>query len=231
MGIRVNAISVSRDGKRIVCGTFNGASVWDGEMREKVIDVEGRDIIVWAVDVSPDSTRFATGAYKKASIWSIDTGERLAGPLEHGDDITGLQFSPNGERIATACYAHSIRVFDSRNGDELITIDTIIPIFTPAIPLLWSSDGQQIFATSSDKKIKSFDVSTGSRLAEMQIPGGVQSLALAPNGKFIATLGRPFDLVPGHIDTLTDRSRHRRKRSDTVDRHLSGQQLSRNWAN
>ncbi|KAG8219313.1 WD40-repeat-containing domain protein [Butyriboletus roseoflavus] len=156
-------------------------------MREKVINVESGNS-VWAVDISPDSTRFATGT-NKASIWSIKTRERLVGPLEHDHIVTGVKFSPSGKHIATACLGCSIRIFDSHNGDELITIDTITPKFAAVTPLAWSSDGQQIFATSEDRKIRTFDVSTGSQLAELQITGGSYSLALAPNGKFIATFG------------------------------------------
>ena len=47
------------------------------------------------------------------------------------------------------------------------------------------------FAASDDSKIKCFDVSTGSQLAESQIlsdgDGNVKSIALATNGSFIAT--------------------------------------------
>ena len=188
--MQLRAIHVSKDHKWVVCGTYDGASVWDGEMDEEIITVEDRKK-VWAVDVSPDSTRFATGTDKcEASIWSINTGERLVGPLQHDSSVTGVKFSPNGEHIAIACLrGSSIRVFDSRNGDEFITIDTTTPYVAAITPLAWSSDGQRIFATSYDKKIRSFDVSTGGLLAELQIPGYVHSLALAPNCKFIATFG------------------------------------------
>ncbi|KAG8212891.1 quinon protein alcohol dehydrogenase-like superfamily, partial [Butyriboletus roseoflavus] len=204
MGTRVYSISVSRDGKWIACGAEKGASVWDGEMREKVIDMEGGNE-VWAVDISLDSTRFATGTNEAASIWSLKTGERLVGPLKHDNiAVTGVEFSPGGEHIATACWGGSeIRIFDSRNGDELITINAITPKFAAATPLAWSSDGQRIFATSQDNKIKSFDVSTGSQLAELQILSQryyVHSLALAPNGKFIATFG---DRLIVFLDTST----------------------------
>ncbi|KAG8219312.1 WD40-repeat-containing domain protein [Butyriboletus roseoflavus] len=199
-GTRVYSISVSRDGKWIVCGTNEGASMWDGEMREKVIDVESGNS-VWAMDVSPDSTRFATGALEAVTVWSIKTGERLVGPLEHDHTVTGVKFSPSGEHIATACYGRPIHIFDSHNGDKLITIDTTIPEFAATTPLAWSSDGQQIFATSKDNKINCFDVSTGSQLTEsLQITGGNYSLALAPNGKFIATFG---DHSIVFLDTLT----------------------------
>ena len=205
MGMGLNyAISVSRDGKWIVCGTNKGASVCDAKTHEKVIEVESAND-VGAVDISPESTRFATGAGRDdhiASIWNIVTGERLVGPLQHDAYIDGIKFSPNGEHIATA-NDNSIRVFDSRNGDQLITINARIPYSTWAAttPLAWSNNGKQIFAASSDRKIKSFDVSTGSQLAEFQVHGDgeVLSIALAPNGKFIATFA-------GHSISFCDTS-------------------------
>ena len=193
-GSEVRAISVSRDGKWIVCGTENGASVWDAKMQEKAIEVEGTAGVM-AVDISPDSARFATAATKagsdcKASIWNITTGERLVGPLKHDNYMTGIKFSPNGEHIATAVEEDSIRVFDSHNGDQLITIETDIPGLWPSTPLAWSNNGQQLFAASEDRKIKSFDVSTGSQLAEAQVQGDgrFKSIALATNGKFLVTI-------------------------------------------
>ena len=185
MEMELRAICVSEDRKWVVCGTYNGASVWDGEMDENVLTVEG-DSTVWAVDVSPDSTRFATGTSKfEVSIWTITKGERLVGPLQHGYNVTGVQFSPDGEQIATVCLSASIHVFDSRNGVELVVIDTTTPPLAAITPLAWSGDGQRIFATSDYNSIGS----TGAQLAELQMPSHVYSLALAPNCKFIATFG------------------------------------------
>ena len=188
LGKTVYAISASMNQKWIVCGTQEGASVWDAEMQEKIIDVEGGDTVN-AVDVSPDSTTFATGADRAVSIWHMTSGERLVGPLKHDFYVTAVRFSPNGERIATASSGRPIRVFDSRNGDELTTIETVTPSAWPNTLLAWSHDSRQIFAASKDSKIKSFDVSTGSKLAESQTLNGgdVKSIALAANGKFIAT--------------------------------------------
>jgi WD40 repeat protein len=188
------AISVSRDGKWIVCGTGQGASVWDAKMQEKSIEVEGT-IFVGAVDISPESTKFATGTGRddyNASIWNIITGERLVGPLQHDAYVASIKFSPNGEHIATVAHDNTIRVFDSHNGDQLIAIKTDIPSWSAITPLAWSNNGQQVFTASSDRKIKSFDVSTGSQLAESQVPGNddARSIALADNGKLLATFAR-----------------------------------------
>jgi WD40 repeat protein len=206
MPMDVNAISVSKDGKWMVCGTTEGASVWDAKIQEKTFEVEDTGFVC-AMDISPESTRFATAAERgngyKASIWNIISGERLVGPLHHDSFIADIKFSPNGEHIATAARDHSIRVFDSRNGDQLVTIKTDVPSWSPLTPLAWSNNGQQIFAASSDRKIKSFDVSTGSQLAELQVHGDdgevVVSIALATNGKFLATFA-------GHAISFWDTS-------------------------
>jgi len=214
-----NAISVSRDHKWIVCGTSKGASVWFAKTQPaKAIEVEGGTDAnavqggtnntvgggtdVDTVDISPDSTRFATGTGmggKKASItiWNILTGERLVGPLQHDGPVRVVKFSPNGERIAAVCPANnSIHVFDSHSGDQLVKINNIgiFSLWASITPLAWSSNQQQIFVASGSNTIVCFDASTGSQLAEWQVNnvGYVvsRSIALASNGKFLATFAR-----------------------------------------
>ena len=200
MDMDMYAISVSKDCKWIVCGTMRGASVWDGEMHHKVMDVEGTNVVC-AVDVSPDSRWFATGTYDNASIWSITprSGEPLlVGSLKHSNGrVNGIRFSPDGEHIATACRGESIQIFDSRTGAnlKLITINIVTPDWVGITPFAWSSNSQQIFAASNDNKVRSFDTSTGSQLAESQIlhdgsGNNVLSVALAASGKFVATVTR-----------------------------------------
>ena len=185
----VHAISASKNHK-IVCATSNGASVWDGDIGEKLIDVEVRNA-VWAVHISPDSTRFATGSSSKVNIWDITSGERLVGPLLQDNSVVGIRFSPTGERIASACARSYICIFHSHTGDNLFTIKIDIPN-RPSTPLAWSSDGQQIFAISRDEKIRSFDVSTGSLLVESQTlrdgDNDFGAIVPAANGKFIAAV-------------------------------------------
>ena len=196
-GMNLNAISVSKDEKWVVCGTTSGASVWDAELREKVADVEHGEY-VYSVDVALDCTKFATGTSRKeVTIWTITTGEKLLGPLEHGDNVWGVKFSPDGGRLATACCGDStIRIFDAHNGDHLITIENPIPA-NSFLPIVWSTHGQHLFAGSMDYKIKSFNSSTGSSLAEWQIHENSSAsesmyITLSANGKFIASSAGRF---------------------------------------
>ncbi|KAF8558573.1 WD40 repeat-like protein [Imleria badia] len=191
MASEVDAIAVSRDHKWIVSGNDRTTSVWDAKTHQKVVEVdkEARECTV-EVDVHPNSSRFATGRYyeKSVTIWDITTGERLLGPLEHDGLLVGVKFSPSGDHIAAASQS-SIRVFDSRNGNQLIGIDISMPKWAPMTPLAWSNDGQQIFTASHDRRLRSFDVTTGSQLAESAIHDhDVPSIALATgNGKFMST--------------------------------------------
>ena len=197
----VYAISVSKDQKWIVCGTRDGATVWDAEFSEKVAEVESGEW-VFSVDVAPDCTKFATGTRAgHVTIWSITTREKLLGPLEHGDNVFGVRFSPDGERLAAAYYIYSdstIRIFDAHNGDHLISIENRpgIPV-NSFLPIAWSAHGQQLFVVSKDYKFKSFDSSTGSPRGEWKIheksdSDDPMSIALSANGKFIASSAGRF---------------------------------------
>ena len=196
-GMNVSAISVSRDQKWVVCGTVEGASVWDAEIRRKVVEVEGV-VYVGGVDVAPDCSRFATGTDRKeANIWNITTGERLVGPLKHDSGVKAVRFSPDGGRIATLCYGDSpIQIFDSNDGNQLLSIENSMIYPAPLTPIAWSTDSQRLFAISTGYKTKCFDSSTGSQLAEWQIhengdPDNM-SIALSPNNKFIASSSGRF---------------------------------------
>ena len=193
-GMDMYAISVSKDQKCVACGTTSGASVWDAELREKVVEVEGENG-VFSVDVAPDCTKFATGTSgTQVTIWSITTGEKLLGLLEHGSGVRGVKFSPDGGRLATACDDSTIRIFDAHNADHLISIENSLP-YASYLPIVWSTNGQQLFAVSEDYKIKLFDSSTGSLLAEWQIhenSNGPMSIALSANHKFIASSAGRF---------------------------------------
>ncbi|KAG9310089.1 hypothetical protein JVU11DRAFT_9698 [Chiua virens] len=185
-GMDMNAISISKDGQRIICGAEEGASVWDVELQEKICEVEdGRQ--VRAVDVSPDSTRFATGT-NEMSVWDISTGERLLGPAEF-KSVNGIRFSPDGERIAISEWGGPITIVDSQSGEQLVTIQTETVNAVPATPLAWTNDGQQLLAVCMNSKAKSFDASTGSLLAESQAIEShyLRSIAVSDNGRFIVT--------------------------------------------
>ena len=128
-GIRPNATSVLR----------NHCSVWDGEIQERAIEVEGESDSVYAIDVW-----FATGSpgpQVRRAIWSATT---------HGETLWPAQtwFSPNIV-IRWRDRGGSVCVLDNHNGDRLIDSSTCMTITrVPRMAntsLAWSNGGEQFY--------------------------------------------------------------------------------------
>ncbi|KIJ12552.1 hypothetical protein PAXINDRAFT_82628 [Paxillus involutus ATCC 200175] len=173
------------DGKEVISGSEDGsARRWRVEDGCEVVVLEGHTGRVRSLAFSPDSARFVSGSTDKTVIvWSTTTGERLLGPLiGHTNTVWCACFSPNGDKIAS-CDGNHIRIWNSQSGDLVIR-----PIRTSAIPLAWTPDGQQLFAGCADGSIKRFALSTGSILVTWKAHTSiVHSIAVSPNGKFVAS--------------------------------------------
>ena len=198
-GAEIFAVDLSADNRWLVCGLRRSGvgdrkaavQVWDAETHKKVLDIHGHKDTVFSVGISPDSTKFAAGsADKHAFIWSMTTGEKLVGPLGHDGVVVAVRFSPTGDRIATATAKNpddqSIRIYDSKNGEQLLDIP--FGIFRHiSSSLSWSADGHQLLAASYSEA-KRFDTSSGILLRRWSVPGGgsCASIALSHNQKFIA---------------------------------------------
>ena len=118
MGMDVNALSVSKDDKWMVCGFRDGAGVWDAELERKVVEVEDRNL-VGAVDVSPKSTRFSTGTGATGGrIWvavaalgcSPSSPSAESSLLHWGDYVS--------DGAARSSYVHQIILHNDRDADS-----------------------------------------------------------------------------------------------------------------
>ena len=65
--------------------------------------------------------------------WRVETVRTLEG---HTAAVTGAVFSPDGRRLVTASRDDTAKVWDARNGQELLTLDQ-----TGSFPV-FSSDGR-----------------------------------------------------------------------------------------
>ena len=206
-GAIIFAVALSPDRRWLVGALLRGGSgkekekmnavVWDAQTHEKILEI---DTPALSLDISPDSTTLATGLIGGSlCIWSITTGERLVGPLLHDESHSGpefavvaVRFSPTGDRIATgsgtkdAPQTHSIRIFNSKNGQQLVYIpcQSFMDI---SIPLAWLADGRQLFAATSNQ-VKRFDTFSGSLLSSWSVPGNGprNSIVLSHNQRFAA---------------------------------------------
>ena len=206
-GAIIFAVALSPDRRWLVGGLGRSDSgeaktnvvVWDAQTHEKILDIDTPAI---SLDISPDSMTLATGLIGGSlCIWSITTGERLVGPLLHDESHSGpeigmvaVRFSPTGDSIATALgtkdasQTHSICIYDSKNGQQLVYIPCQSFIFF-STPLAWSADGRRLFAASSNQ-VKRFDTSSGSLLSSWSVPGNGprHSIVLSHNQRLAAII-------------------------------------------
>ncbi|KAF8129771.1 hypothetical protein EV363DRAFT_1336453 [Boletus edulis] len=172
----VNCLAVSKDGKWIAAGTYLGNELllWNATTFKQVLKHKDRNYIS-AVDFSPDSTRLVSASDNTATI-RIQT-------LCHQGDVFAAKYSPQGDRIATAT-ANNVQVWDSSDGSLLVEIPVgVKPYYNTG--LVWFNN--HLFVVSKDT-IKQLDASTGSPVAEWQVPDSNEfsCIALPKYGQFIA---------------------------------------------
>lgn len=189
VGESVLNVAVSLDAKLIVCGTDGGwVTVWNSVTHEKVTELKVHARAVHAVDLSPVSPRIATGSTDKTvCVWSIPTGKQLLGPLQHDNYLAVVKYSPKGNHLATAAWvSDSIRVYNAQNGHLLVDMPISVNSSVNQ-SLVWSADGEQLFALSLDGKIYRLNVTTGVLLSwPIHTSRNPRCISLAGNGTFVA---------------------------------------------
>ncbi|KAF9219023.1 hypothetical protein BS17DRAFT_811376 [Gyrodon lividus] len=197
LGVAVNVIASSKDGKLIVTGDVDGKVVfWDTSLQKRCEAAERHRGIITALDVS---SHVASGSNNgTVVVWKM--GEPgfppVPGPIMHHGSISvsSIKFSPAGSHIASAC-AHwgcSVRIWHTRTGDQIasIRIDS-----SPAHSLAWSSDGRRLFAGCSNGSISYFDVVTRKPFSKIVEPrpgdDSISALRVSNSDQFLISFSAP----------------------------------------
>ena len=201
----VVCLAVSRDGKWIAGGTYDGdLFLWDAMTYEQVFTHKEdahyescygycSDIVtdgdVRGVDFSPNSTHLVSAScdgdgVDTTRVWHLATRQQALGlHHERGTTAHTVKYSPQGDRIATAT-CKSVRVWDSTDGRLLVSIEIEVTSDYKT-GLLWFND--HLFVVSKNK-IKEFDASTGSPVTEWSVPDShhFSCIILPKHNRFIA---------------------------------------------
>jgi WD40 repeat protein len=150
---------------------------------------------IQAIAAAPDGSLLATGvgSYTNASgrdfaidLWDWDTGalrRQLKGPQA---DITTLAFDPSSKRLASGTSDGTWFVWD-------LTTDEIVQrgkASTGAIrEVLFLNHGAQLLIGKSEGRIEVRDLASGKTVREVEVPGGLSSLAAAADGSCLVAGG------------------------------------------
>ena len=99
----VSQVSISPDGKRIVCSSWdNTVKVWDADKGTEILTLNGHTSAVTSVAFSADGKRIVSGsADNTVKVWDADKGTETSRSRGTQNCVNSVAFSPDGKRIVT----------------------------------------------------------------------------------------------------------------------------------
>src|SRR5262245_8459572 len=105
----------SPDGKRLLTGAGNNASIRDVETGRELVVLKGHTAQVQSARFSRDGHRVVTTAIgdSTARVWNAESGEEIAVLSGHSSGLWHAAFSDDGRRVVTASWDKTARVWDA----------------------------------------------------------------------------------------------------------------------
>jgi WD40 repeat protein len=200
---RVFSVAFSPDGTKALTGSNDyTAKLWDVATGEFVRSFRGHTQTVSSVRFSPDGTKVLTGSgdcwYDEedpllgdctVKLWSTETGAVTRTFTEYSGLVTSVAFSPDGTKVLTGSWDRRalLRGLASKTVDRTFFSDTDridCVAFTPdgTKVVTGSSSVGGPYGQGASPTVKLWDVSAGTVIRSIPTPGGVQSLAISPDG-------------------------------------------------
>ena len=107
--------------------------------------------------------------------------------LQHIRNVTSVSFSIDGMRIVSGSWDRSVRVWDTKTGEQLRELQGHTGWVNS---VSFSSDGNRIVSGSDDKSVRVWDAKTGKRLMKLRGTLSVRSVSFSSDGSRIVAAGR-----------------------------------------
>jgi RNA polymerase sigma factor (sigma-70 family) len=202
--VGVMGIAFAPDGRTLaVRDRGRTAYLWDVPTARVVHRLEGHRGGLTSVAFSLDGSLVATGAWEDpvVRLWDPATGKELRQIQAHQRDVLSVAFSPDGKELATSGNLDPVRFWDPATGRRLREAEA-----HSANQLCYYPDGTKLAGISGLQPVV-WDAAGGKVLFRGEgEPRNMQHLAVAPDGKTLATSwsGHTLDLW----DAATGQLRH-----------------------
>ncbi len=180
---QIMAHALSPDGTLVAAGDFYAAlKLYNAANGKELFDLMGHKGHMRAAVFSPDGRMLASGADDGLRVWDVRTGKEqhsVAGP----NGVTAVAYSNDGKHLAAGDGYGKIRLWETESFKELPALTT-----NGVYAIAFSPDGKTVAAGLKNGFIKMWDLATGKE--RFNFPGHqayINSLAVAPSGKLVAT--------------------------------------------
>ncbi|MBT3270041.1 hypothetical protein HN371_23040, partial [Candidatus Poribacteria bacterium] len=183
----VLAITVSRDGKRIVTGSpDHTAKLWDAESGTEIRTFRGHASSVLSVTLSVDGRRLVTSSSDNtAKLWDVKSGTEIRTFRGHTGSVLSVTLSVDGRRLVTGSNDNSAKLWDVESGTEIRAFKGHTG-WVRSVAL--SVDGRRLVTGSHDNTSKLWHVESGTEIRAFERhTGWIRSVALSIDGRRLVT--------------------------------------------
>jgi WD40 repeat protein len=107
---------------------------------------------------------------------------KLVPQVGHYDSLSSVAWSPDGERILTGSWDGTVRVWDARNGVELLRLE----LNAEVLSVCWSPDSRHIAASREKGPVEVWDSGSGEKILLFDYEERqVACLDWSPNGAYL----------------------------------------------
>jgi eukaryotic-like serine/threonine-protein kinase len=190
--LETNGIAFSPDSSRIAAAGDDGTlRVWDLGTRRELWNTEAHDGIAYQVRYSPSGEILVTcGEDDRVRLWDATSGSSLGTLNEHQEDVETIDVSASGI-VAAGDQASKVSLWDLPARAAVWTAGDRESI--PTSSVVFSDHGCLAQANILGQLII-MDIHSQAIVAERQLESGIQSLAFAPNGSWLAVGDRAGQL-------------------------------------
>jgi WD40 repeat protein len=222
----VNSVAFSPDEKYVLTGSWDStARLWDTESGREVRRFAGHNGTVNDSAYSPDGKYVLTGGGNDVLLWEVSPPAVLPRLTGHALGVWNATYLPGGGRVLTSDGGGTLRLWDSRTGDELLRVNGCgSTVANPYCAVAVSPDGNYLLTTNFDGVVKLRDALTGDELRQFveesapTVRVGIEHVVFAPpdgryaltahdNGKLLiwdVQSGKDVQELSGHSSQIND---------------------------
>lgn len=186
LGHTKSVYSVAFTGSTLVTGSDDGTiKMWRPSASNGIWKI---DASTYGIGFGPNGRLMVSASWLgKLRTWDISSGRVTKEWIGHAASANAAAFSPDGKRLVSVGNDGKIKLWETANAKELRTLETVRGV--QLISIAFTTDGKHVFSAASDERARLWNADTGEAVREFPHAGGVNYIALSPDGKLAATGG------------------------------------------